>query len=187
MIEVMFKMRPYPEPVIPGTNARHIRKVEIKLLSITLRKSAKEKSTKGLRMLIPALLIRICTGPNFSVTARATAATSFSWVTSPLKATAVPLCALIASRTDSRRFWSRATRMILAPAFARAFAIASPRPRFPPVITAVFPVKSIVIFIPWVAPDWGESFQLQVLAAGLRHKFVTFLERLLEAALGVEI
>src|SRR5690242_9570908 len=40
---------------------------------------------------------------------------------------------------------SRATRAICALALARAFAMASPRPRLPPVITAMRPLRSIFI------------------------------------------
>src|SRR5580704_14166554 len=73
------------------------------------------------------------------------AATSFSWVTSAVKISAVPPCCAIASRACFNRAVSRATSAMEAPASANAFAMASPRPRLPPVITAVRPVRLMVI------------------------------------------
>jgi len=51
-------------------------------------------------------------------------------------------------RTASSRSRFRATRAICAPASASALAMASPRPRLPPVMTAVLPVRSIFIPAP---------------------------------------
>src|SRR5579863_1442130 len=130
---------------MPGTNARHMRNVEIRLVSSTLRNSSSVKSTRFLRTLIPALLIKICALPNLAFTASATAPTWSSLVTSATKMSAVAPLAAISSRTCSSRARSRATSAICAPAPASAFAIASPRPRLPPVITAVRPFRSICI------------------------------------------
>src|SRR6185437_12774876 len=143
MIELMFRMRPYPVPFIPGTNTRHIRKVEIRLASSTLRNSSRVKSTRFFLRLMPALLIRICGFPNRLLTASPNLATSSSRVTSATYNSATAPCAARLSRTASMRARSRATNAICAPASARDFAIASPRPRLPPVITAVRPFKSI--------------------------------------------
>ena len=85
---------------------------------------------------MPALLTRMCSLPHFSTTASTTCCTLSASVTSQAKTSAVPPAARIASTVSASLSALRATQATLAPAPARASAMARPMPREAPVTIA---------------------------------------------------
>src|SRR6267143_3822094 len=124
-----------------GTNARHIRKTLVRLVSCTCRHSVRVKSAMGLRMFMPALLMRICTFPNRRVAAASTRRTCSSSVMSAGQIAASPP----SERTSLAVFWScdpsRETNKSRAPSAPNARAIALPNPLLAPVMIVTLPVR----------------------------------------------
>src|SRR5882757_1500985 len=138
---------------MPGTKALQARKVLTRLESTTLDHSLRVNSVTLLRILMPALLIRICGLGNLALTFSASLATSLSLVTSAVKLSTTPPLALSPSATLFSLSWLRPTRAILAPAPDSVWAMASPKPPLPPTITAVLPLRSIFT---------GQSFSIGI-------------------------
>ena len=92
---------------------------------------------------MPALFTKMSTRPSFSSAAVASASVSVWLETSHICPTALrPKSAAICSAACSASARFRLTTITSAPALAKPAAIACPSPFEPPVMTAVFPLKS---------------------------------------------
>src|SRR6185436_1319929 len=125
-----------------GWTAWEHRKALVRLVWITLFHSAMSSACGGLRMLMPALLMRMSIRPSSPTTRLTMAATAALSVTSAATAIALaPLCS--SSATAAADLASlRPTTAIAAPACARPRAMPSPMPPLPPVTMATLPVRS---------------------------------------------
>src|SRR6185436_20288810 len=125
-----------------GWTAWEHRKALVRLVWITLFHSAMSSACGGLRILMPALLMRMSIRPSSPATRPAMAATESLSVTSAATAIAVaPPC--LSSATASADLASlRPTTAIAAPACASPRAMPSPMPPLPPVTMATLPVRS---------------------------------------------
>src|ERR1700761_365545 len=133
---------PPPAAFIAAWTAREHRNALVRLVEITLSHSAISSVSGGLRMLMPALLIRISIRPSSRCTRSVMAATAASPVTSTVTAMALwPVSDR--SATASADFASfRPTMAMIAPAAASPRAMPRPMPPLPPVTIATLPLRS---------------------------------------------
>ena len=151
-------IRPQRSPFMPGTKVRDIENGPVRLTSRISCHSSRDISSIGLRLLMPALLIRMSQTPKASLTIWSTSAAAVSSVTSAMMYSAVPPRARIPWTTSESNSSFRATKATFAPAPARASAISRPRPLLAPVTTATwFSNETVLMFKPAREPRSGSK------------------------------
>src|SRR5258708_35283765 len=115
------------------------RKIEVRFVSMTSSQSVSGKSTNAPRRMVPPLLTRMSgqgnAPPNAAINLSSEARLAWSAEKQNALRPAVSTSVFVALRSP------RATRMMAAPASARACAIAAPSPREAPVTRATFPSR----------------------------------------------
>src|SRR5919199_602108 len=141
-IEEILTMRPpSPRSIMRLPTAWDIRNVPCTLTCITRSNFSSGISSAGAPHVAPLLLTRMSIAPKASSVSFTTLATSSGSVTSQARARALPPRSSISAFTSSSASRLREQRTTLAPASERASAMYCPRPRPPPVTTAVLPSR----------------------------------------------
>lgn len=104
-----------------------------RFVSTSLLHSSSVWSRKYFLLKIPALLIKISTPPNLSITCATIALTCSASRISACIPRTLPPASLIFSTMLSIPLLSRATTTTLAPSSAKSLAVAAPMPLLPPV------------------------------------------------------
>ena len=133
-----------PPRFINGTAARVTRNMPVRLVSITrFQSSIGNSSTFRLECAVPALLINMSTLRNFFFAPVNIASTEPGSRTSQVSAkTRIPQRASSLTAFFSKD-WSRPVMIKSQPSAARAWAMARPIPRLPPVMSATLPCKRV--------------------------------------------
>jgi hypothetical protein len=137
--EVTLMIRPQPRAAICGPNRCPSRNGAVRLTATIRSQCSSDSEASGGRRLTPAQLTRMSGSPNAAVAADAALRTSARSDRSALTHAAEHPASHNEVAVADRRVGSRATSTTLAPASARADAIASPIPELPPVTTATRP------------------------------------------------
>src|SRR5262245_50964983 len=127
--------------IMPGATARAQRNMEVRLVASTPSHSSSVTSSDGLSRVTPALLTRMSMGPRVPSASLTACRISSALVTSRGIARARPPAPSISAAADTISSLARAAQAILAPASAKASAMARPRPRLAPVTNAVRPSR----------------------------------------------
>src|SRR5580692_4239045 len=116
--EVTLMIRPNPRAAIAGPNHWPSRNGAVRLTAMVRSQSCTVNDANGGRMLTPAQLTRMSTGPNAASASEAARETSERTARSALTQAAEPPPASIPAVASARRDSSRATRTTCAPARA---------------------------------------------------------------------
>ncbi len=141
-VETVFTMAP-PCSSMPGSTARHMRKVPVRLTAMILSQPLRDWSGVWANPPMPAMLHRLVIGPSSSSARATTPATAFSSVTSQRSAMARPpapaASSLISAATVSMASAATSRQATAPPSAARRRAVARPMPEPAPVTSATRP------------------------------------------------
>ena len=126
-------------------DSRMVRKAPSRLVDIILRQNSISVLCTALPSAMPALGMQIWIGP-WALTAAAILAT-----TSSSLRTSIAMPVMLSPATSSSTSWRRPVMVTCAPRAARSRAMSSPMPVPPPVISACFPCRSILLsLMKWI-------------------------------------
>ena len=154
LIEPIRMMRPLACASIACAAALLSTHTAVRLVCITRLKSSSSKSTSARRWLMPALATRMSKRPHFSFKPATHACAAAASVTSNGALSADQPWAWSSLTRARRAPESRAFNTTCAPAWAKDWAMAQPRPFEAPVMRAIFPFRLNIsrVSLHWV--DW---------------------------------